>query len=677
MPVRRHPEERSHNAAVAASMAPPSIPSPQSDPPSPTDEVERSSRSTPSVVAFVLVAMVLIVTLGSWLNANEERSAPAAPIDAAAQDTPAGDGSPNPVVSPGPGSLVRIDATTGQILASVPMPSPKLLAADGDSVWVLGERGTKLFRVDAGTNASRSFEVGGAAEWLAAAGGSVWLSDNGELYRLAPGASTVEWANSDVRALGNLAPDSLVGAKGSFWMSWFPPGGCCVMRRMDLYRVDPATGEVIATIEGATQVVASGTGFVWAAVNVRPTEGLRLVRIDMETYATEPIGVLELPWADLTVADGAVWASSLRGNGTIVRLDPVTGEARERIRVGKEPGALEAGGGAVWAAIRKGGSIARYDMETGRIQMIDVGGTPHDLAFAHGSVWVAVTSVGTGPSVTVPGVPEGDYVIDLNTGVRTPLPEAIIRSLGGTAEGEGAESHYAASPDGSQLAYVGTGEEGSPQIFIAGIDGTGIRQMTHHPVGAGSPAWSPDGTSIAYQGGGGDRRDLYVLDVASGKSTQIADGVVPWGFGLQFTPDGSSLVYTGGSDPEPEMRTVPVAGGKSTILFGGGHGGMGGAGDGSLSPDGSLVTMMGHEVGGPGAIRFVANADGTELRQIAGRGSNPAGTWSPDGSQIVCLQRDARRSGIIVVDISTGEVLPVSEGSEAIWLDDHTLLVEA
>ena len=172
-------------------------------------------------------------------------------------------------------------------------------------------------------------------------------------------------------------------------------------------------------------------------------------------------------------------------------------------------------------------------------------------------------------------------------------------------------------------------------------------------------------------------RALFVLDVTRGESTQIADGVALPGYGLQFTPDGSSLVYTGGSQPEPEMRTVPVAGGQSTILFGGGHGGMGGAGSGSLSPDGSLVTMMGHEVGGPGAIRFVANADGTELRQIAGRGSNPAGTWSPDGSRIVCLERDARRSGIIVVDISTGEVLPVAEGSGAIWLDDHTLLVEA
>jgi hypothetical protein len=46
--------------------------------------------------------------------------------------------------------------------------------------------------------------------------------------------------------------------------------------------------------------------------------------------------------------------------------------------------------------------------------------------------------------------------------------------------------------------------------------------------------------------------------------------------------------------------------------------------------------MMGREIGGPGALQFVANADGTELRSIPEGGPNPAGTSSPGGSRIVC-----------------------------------------
>jgi Tol biopolymer transport system component len=100
--------------------------------------------------------------------------------------------------------------------------------------------------------------------------------------------------------------------------------------------------------------------------------------------------------------------------------------------------------------------------------------------------------------------------------------------------------------------------------------------------------------------------------------------------------------------------------------------------NGSLSPDGSLVTMMGSEIGGPGANRYVANADGTRLRYIPGRDSIPAGTWSPDGSRIVANDvTDALPDAfIVIVDIATGVASRVAAGSAAIWLDRHTLLVE-
>jgi Tol biopolymer transport system component len=284
------------------------------------------------------------------------------------------------------------------------------------------------------------------------------------------------------------------------------------------------------------------------------------------------------------------------------------------------------------------------------------------------------------PTAVVSPSSEFDYVIDLHTGETTPLALAIVRSLGSDGHfPSDSPGHYAASPDGSRLAYVGTGDDGSFQIFVSGIDGTGLRQMTHHPTGAISPAWSPDGTRLVYESRGRrDVQNIFVLDMATGESTQVTDEPLPCGgcSAPVFTSDGSSLIYTGGTSSNPVLRTVPVTGGKSTLLFDRRAQGLGATGGGSLSPDGSLLTFMGHEIGGPGALRFVANADGTDWRIIPRcYGSNPAGTWSPDGNRIVCL--GSREEGIKVVDIVTGDATRVAKGQGAIWLDDHTLLVEA
>jgi hypothetical protein len=287
-------------------------------------------------------------------------------------------------------------------------------------------------------------------------------------------------------------------------------------------------------------------------------------------------------------------------------------------------------------------------------------------------------SVASAPWVTPTAMSDVDYLIDTNTGEMTPLPRAILSSLGPLVRDEG---RYAASPDGSTLAYAGQGAEGSSQIFVARLDGSGVRQVTHDPVGAFSPAWSPDGSTIAYEGHGRGGVTLFVLEVATGEARQVIE-LPNAGASPTFTPDGTSLLFVGGSNQVPVLRTVPVAGGKSRLLIGAGEG-ITDAGNGSISPDGSLVTFLGSgypasgEVQHCGPCRLIANADGTGRRVVPGWMAIPAGMWSPDSSRIVVMDGgDGFRSVITVVDVATEEATVVANGEWAIWVDDHTLLVQ-
>jgi hypothetical protein len=287
------------------------------------------------------------------------------------------------------GSLVRIDATTGAILARIAIPSPKLLAADGHSVWVLSDEisGDKLFRVEAARNAvAEIFNAavagvdtaeGAVPQQLAAAGGRAWLGvDLGPLYRFAPGG------NSGARA--RIHGDSPwfqwpFAAAGSLWVRNGEGGGA-------LLRVDPRSERILARLAAPDQVVTAGPGFLWARYWALDA----LLRIDTETNETSlPIDASGVPWADFTAAGGSVWASD-PGAGAIVRLDSVTGEEKLQIRVGGAPRALAAGAGAVWAAVTDKHTVLQYEIASRRLETIDVGGRPADLVFAHGSVWVAV-----------------------------------------------------------------------------------------------------------------------------------------------------------------------------------------------------------------------------------------------------------------------------------------------
>jgi Tol biopolymer transport system component len=55
----------------------------------------------------------------------------------------------------------------------------------------------------------------------------------------------------------------------------------------------------------------------------------------------------------------------------------------------------------------------------------------------------------------------------------------------------------AVSPDGKTIAFMSR-RGGSWEVYVVGIDGAGLAQLTTDTASDGLPTWSPDGKTIAF-----------------------------------------------------------------------------------------------------------------------------------------------------------------------------------
>jgi Tol biopolymer transport system component len=234
------------------------------------------------------------------------------------------------------------------------------------------------------------------------------------------------------------------------------------------------------------------------------------------------------------------------------------------------------------------------------------------------------------------------------------------------------------APDGFAVAYLHEGPKATQELKLAPASGGAGRTLLTKVREAFYIAWSPDSKTIAaLRGPEVGKRNLVVVDVASGEQTLIASGFFS---GFSFSPDGTELVYArSGSEKYPPRSDVfrfpvPIPGvvnvrapepvrltsdhrssdplwGPSQIVF--------------------VKTVEGKKRRyGPKNELYLMNPQGKQVKRLSTtkvpqllQGLFPT-DWSLDGSRLLAEFEGQDTSYAVAVNPKTGAQRPVAEAGE-------------
>jgi len=122
----------------------------------------------------------------------------------------------------------------------------------------------------------------------------------------------------------------------------------------------------------------------------------------------------------------------------------------------------------------------------------------------------------------------------------------------------------AVSPDGRKLVLV-LSKDGWTDLYVADVNGNGLKRLTKSPEDESSPCWSPNGEWICYATKIKERRVLCKIPAGGGTPQRIATVGVRSPTEPDWSPDGKWIAFTA-QMADFQICVVPAAGGDATIL---------------------------------------------------------------------------------------------------------------
>jgi eukaryotic-like serine/threonine-protein kinase len=214
------------------------------------------------------------------------------------------------------------------------------------------------------------------------------------------------------------------------------------------------------------------------------------------------------------------------------------------------------------------------------------------------------------------------------------------------------------------IGIFGTYEFSSTKPKNNPLESVKITKITDSGKVGERVALSRDGKWLAYSIVDGGKVSLWLKQVAVPDSnTQIVPQAETYYRELSFSPDGNYLYYSvlEGTANNMTVYQMPILGGGTTRKFLSGiNGGI------NFSPDSKQITYGVEDLENDESILMVANADGSEPRELVKLKGNDEiassrGRWSPDGKSIALWvgTNNPHSQELATVSVATGEITKI------------------
>lgn len=221
--------------------------------------------------------------------------------------------------------------------------------------------------------------------------------------------------------------------------------------------------------------------------------------------------------------------------------------------------------------------------------------------------------------------------------------------------GDGQSLSPAWHPSGRLVAYATMGERGT-RIFVKDLTTNTTRQLAAAASGLNiTPSFSPDGKSVVYSHGDEDGTDLFLADVqGSSAARQITVGRGTDNVGPTYSPDGRRIAFTSGRSGHPEVYIMDADGTNVELLTPFEFGDQYYRSSADWSPDGRTVAFQ-SQINGIFQVFTIGLRD-RRLRQLTSDASNEDPSWAPDGRHLVFASTRTGSQQLFVMDVESGRV---------------------